>query len=229
MGFFSSLKKIGSGIKNFFVPSSSSSSNLLQGVSTAAGIASNLYGQNKANQANSALATDQMAFQERLSNTSHVRNVADLRAAGLNPLLSAQYGGSSTPSGSTARHESVTKGSGEMISGTARHLSKLTPEVALLNANRKLAEMQSEKVGAEASSARSHATINAIDADIASSWYGKLAKKAGVVLSPVSKAVGVAGSLSLPFMLRKFLTGRKVRKVMKKHKLRPKGQLEPIE
>lgn len=46
-----------------------------------------------------AAADAQMDFQERMSNTAHQREMTDLKKAGLNPLLSAKYGGSSTPGG----------------------------------------------------------------------------------------------------------------------------------
>lgn len=44
-------------------------------------------------------AKDQMHFQEKMSNSAHFREVQDLLRAGLNPVLSAKFGGASTPAG----------------------------------------------------------------------------------------------------------------------------------
>ena len=59
----------------------------------------------KVNNANVESAQKQMDFQREMSNTSHVREVKDLIAAGLNPVLSANNG-ASTPAGAYANVDS---------------------------------------------------------------------------------------------------------------------------
>jgi hypothetical protein len=51
------------------------------------------------NRAQKDVANAQMAFQREMSDTSYQRQVADLRQAGINPMLVSRLGGASTPMG----------------------------------------------------------------------------------------------------------------------------------
>lgn len=70
-------------------------------------------------------AAQNRKWQERMANTSHQREVADLRAAGLNPILSATGGsGAATPSGSFGSMGNMLEGVGSGVSSAAA--AKLT-------------------------------------------------------------------------------------------------------
>lgn len=74
----------------------------------AAGV--NYLGGREANATNARLAREQMDFQERMSNTSWQRGVADMKAAGLNPALAYSQGGAGTPGGQTATMQNTVAG-----------------------------------------------------------------------------------------------------------------------
>lgn len=120
-----------------------------------------LFGGSQSNSANREIAREQMAFQREMSNTSHQREVKDLRAAGLNPVLSAKLGGASTPPGAGAQMQDIVT----PAVSTAIHAGRAKTEVEMMQQTLRNLEATEKNIASDTVVKKTQAALNEIGAE----------------------------------------------------------------